>query len=165
MDYSFLRLSAEWVEAFRDIRLEALRLHPRNYSHTFDQERAWPRERFARYLEQAYVFGVVYGEAQLVGIAALIPYESPILEHKARIGNVYLKKEYRGQGIGRRLIEHLIASAHAYVEQIYIEVAADNHVAHQLYSSLGFEQYGYEKNAAKLDGEYIDDILMVRFVN
>lgn len=165
MEYSFVRLTAQRVEAFRDIRLEALRLHPRNYSHTFGQENAWPMERFRSYLEHAYVFGVLQEGAELVGIAALIPYESPILEHKARIGNVYLKQEHRGQGVGRRLIEHLIASAHEYVEQIYIEVAADNHVAHKLYTSLGFTQYGYEKNAAKLDGEYIDDILMVRFVD
>lgn len=171
MDYSFLRLSAEWVDAFREIRLEALRLHPRNYSHTYAQESAWPRERFTAYLEQAYVYGVIApddgapDDGALVGIAALIPYESPILNHKARIGNVYLKHAHRGQGVGRRLIEHLIGSAHAYVEQIYIEVAADNHVAHQLYSALGFAQYGYEARAAKLDGEYIDDILMVRFVS
>lgn len=163
-DYSFLLLSAEWVEKFRALRLEALKLHPRNYSHTFVQESAWPAARHAEYLEYAYVFGVLHQGKELVGIASLIPYESPILEHKARIGNVYLRKEHRGQGIGRKLIEHLIASAHDYVEQIYIEVAADNHVAHKLYESLGFKQYGYEERAAKLDGNYIDDILMVRFV-
>ncbi len=165
MEYSFHRLTAEWVDIFREIRLEALQRHPRNYSHTYAQEKAWPRERFTEYLEHAYIFGVLHQGTELVGIAALIPYESPILSHKARIGNVYLRSEHRGQGVGRRLIEHLINSAHEYVEQIYIEVAADNHVAHKLYDSLGFQQYGYEKHAAKLDGEYIDDILMVRFVN
>lgn len=163
-DYSALLLSAESVEPFRALRLEALRLHPHNYSHTFAQESAWPVSRHAEYLEYAYVFGVLHQGKELVGIASLIPYESPILEHKARIGNVYLRKEHRGQGIGRKLIEHLIASAHDYVEQIYIEVAADNHVARKLYESLGFKQYGYEERAAKLDGNYIDDILMVRFV-
>lgn len=163
-DYSVLLLSADWAEKFRALRLEALKLHPRNYSHTFAQESAWPTSRHADYLEYAYVFGVLYQQTELVGIGALIPYESPILEHKARIGNVYLRKEHRGQGVGRKLIEHLIASAHDYVEQIYIEVAADNHVAHKLYESLGFKQYGYEERAAKLDGTYIDDILMVRFV-
>lgn len=164
MDYSIKRLSTEWAERFRTIRLEALKLHPRNYSHTFAQENAWPLERYVHYLEQSYVFGVLHKEKELVGIGALIPFESPLLAHKARIGNVYLQQAHRGQGIGRRLIEHMIASAHEYVEQIYIEVAADNHVAHRLYESLGFEQYGYEKHAAKLDGAYIDDILMVRFV-
>lgn len=163
MEYEFLRLTPEWAEPFRDIRLEALRLHPRNYSNSFAQESAWPPERHAASLAHACVLGVAHA-GDLVGIAALIPFESPVLAHKARIGNVYLRDAHRGRGIGRTLLERLIASAHGYVEQIYIEVAADNLVALRLYQSLGFTQYGYEARAAKLDGNYIDDILMVKFV-
>jgi ribosomal protein S18 acetylase RimI-like enzyme len=163
MDATIIRLSAGWTQAFREIRLEALKNHPGAYYNTYEQELAWEPSRHAAGLDTAYVIGVVAEARQLVGIAALTSYESPHFAHKSRIGAVYAKPEHRGRGIGRRMLEHLLAVAEPRYEQVEIAVAAENLPALHLYESLGFERYGYEKHSAKLDTRYVDDILMVKF--
>jgi ribosomal protein S18 acetylase RimI-like enzyme len=56
------------------------------------------------------------------------------------IHDVIVRKEYRGKGLGRALLEHLLAFAQ---EQGYckvtLEVREDNIAAQTLYQSLGFE--------------------------
>lgn len=51
--------------------------------------------------------------------------------------------ELRGQGVGRALMETLIEEARRRkVEQLFLEVRADNAVARALYDTLGFEIIG-----------------------
>jgi ribosomal protein S18 acetylase RimI-like enzyme len=56
------------------------------------------------------------------------------------IHDVIVRKEYRGKGLGRALLDYIIAFAH---EQGYckitLEVREDNIAAQKLYQSLGFE--------------------------
>jgi RimJ/RimL family protein N-acetyltransferase len=48
------------------------------------------------------------------------------------------------------------------VELIQLAVVQDNEQARRLYASLGFLEYGLEKNALKQDGRYYDDVLMAK---
>jgi len=65
-------------------------------------------------------------------------------------------------GIGRRLIEAIIDLARHRVELIQLTVVRDNEQARRLYASLGFLDYGLEKNALKQDGRYYDEVLMAK---
>ena len=38
----------------------------------------------------------------------------------------------------------------------------DNEQARRLYTSLGFVEYGLERNALKQDGRYYDEVLMAK---
>jgi ribosomal protein S18 acetylase RimI-like enzyme len=56
------------------------------------------------------------------------------------IGGVGVLPHYRGQGIGRLLMEHLIAQGHrAGLATLQLEVITQNERAHALYESLGFQ--------------------------
>ena len=43
-----------------------------------------------------------------------------------------------------------------------LTVVQDNEQARRLYASLGFLDYGLEKNALKQDGRYYDEVLMAK---
>ena len=60
---------------------------------------------------------------------------------------VALLPEYRGQGIGRKLIHHLLEKAQSCYKAISLSVSPDNPVK-QLYENLGFEVVG--KNGSSL---------------
>jgi hypothetical protein len=45
---------------------------------------------------------------------------------------------------------------------MYVRPGQDNEQARRLYASLGFLDYGLEKNALKQDGRYYDDVLMAK---
>jgi RimJ/RimL family protein N-acetyltransferase len=56
----------------------------------------------------------------------------------------------------QRVVEH----ARTVVEEVCLTVVASNAAACRLYSAAGFKQYGLERRALKVGGEYYDDVLM-----
>ena len=74
-------LSPDEAAAYRDIRLEALRLHSEAFSSTFDGEAAHDLAWFAERLRRADVFAAFDG-AQLVGTAGLFVQEGGKVAHK-----------------------------------------------------------------------------------
>lgn len=70
-------------------------------------------------------------------------------------------KEWRGQGIGRRLISGCLALARpAGLERIELIVYSDNVAAIRLYESAGFIREGRKQQARRIDGICQDELLM-----
>jgi ribosomal protein S18 acetylase RimI-like enzyme len=73
--------------------------------------------------------------------------------------------DYRGQGIGRRLLQSALAAARKLgLERVELAVLTNNAPAISLYRSLGFEVEGTIRHAQKLDDGYGDDYLMALFL-
>jgi ribosomal protein S18 acetylase RimI-like enzyme len=77
---------------------------------------------------------------------------------------MYVRPEARQTGIGRQLVQAVIAHARGQVELLQLTVISDNQPARRLYASLGFEEYGIEPRAAKYRGRYHDDVLMAKML-
>lgn len=57
------------------------------------------------------------------------------------IHDIIVRKEFRGQGIGKQIMQNLIDSAkERNFCKVTLEVRNDNRVAQQMYSELGFEE-------------------------
>ena len=50
------------------------------------------------------------------------------------------------------------------VEQLQLSVVSANEAAFGLYRNMGFSEYGREMKALKHNGQYFDEILIVRFL-
>jgi ribosomal protein S18 acetylase RimI-like enzyme len=73
---------------------------------------------------------------------------------------------YRRRGIGRQLIGAAINEAAARgVRRLRLRVLASNPIAQQFYASLGFEMEGILREEFLIDGRYVDDVLMVIWVD
>ncbi|GAB2900418.1 hypothetical protein GCM10027278_20830 [Paralcaligenes ginsengisoli] len=116
--------------------------------------------QFADRLEKSVVLGAWLGELSLCGIAGMFVPDTAKLRHKASIVGVYVRPEARGTGLAQALLEQLIAHANERVEALLIMVEACNIAALRLYRKLGFEEYGREPRALKVNGAYYDEILM-----
>lgn len=78
-----------------------------------------------------------------------------------------IDEAWRGQGIGRQLIEWLIqwATAETSIEKIWLQVISGNDQAIGLYKKLGFKEEGALKKQIKFsDGRYADLISMALFI-
>lgn len=64
---------------------------------------------------------------------------------EAHILNLCVTPEEQGQGIGRKMLEHVIDQARNAVETIFLEVRPSNAVALALYKKLGFVEIGVRK--------------------
>jgi len=71
--------------------------------------------------------------------------------------------EYRGQGIGRMIIETLVReSRRAGLRTLDVEFLAENETARRAYQKGGFEQAGIIPRKVFRDGKYFDGLIMAR---
>jgi ribosomal protein S18 acetylase RimI-like enzyme len=157
------RLTGDDVEAYRDIRLEALEIVPHAFASTLAREQAFSRQDFMHRLESGCSLGAFEGQA-LVGVVGLVVAKGEKERHKGMLVGMYVRQSARGHGVGRMLIEGLVAAAAGVVEQVNLAVAHDNLGARRLYERCGFGAYGVERHALKSRDHYSDDVLMVRFL-
>jgi RimJ/RimL family protein N-acetyltransferase len=95
-------------------------------------------------------------DGRLVGWADVSPGERDSTRHMGRIG-MGIVDGYRGQGIGRRLLEAVIEHCwRVGLVRIELEVFVDNARAIALYEKLGFLYEGRLRKARLIDGEYRD---------
>jgi RimJ/RimL family protein N-acetyltransferase len=153
------RLGPEDAVAYREIRLEALADSPHNFSSTLESEQDQPLDRFAARLADDLVLGAFSGP-RLIGVAGFYVQPRPKHRHKGMLWGMYVRPDHRAAGIGRKLVQAIIAHARQHVELLQLFVIADNMPARRLYASLGFVEYGIERNATKYQGQYHDDVLM-----
>ncbi|WP_145638027.1 GNAT family N-acetyltransferase [Neorhizobium alkalisoli] len=70
---------------------------------------------------------------------------------------------YRDRGLGRKLIlSALEAAKHAGLRRVELHAHADNTRAIALYEKVGFLHEGIARDAVRIDGRYIDSVLMAK---
>ena len=128
-----------------------------------DQERAF----ISRFPERG-IFHVAVDDAggRIIGLQNLEPIVTytHAMDHVVSCGtSVDLNR--RREGIAGRLFEASLAAAREKnYEKIFTMVRADNPAALQTYFRQGFVIVGMAKRHTKIDGEYIDEILIERFL-
>lgn len=161
------RLNGGDAEGYRLLRHEALLKNPEAFSSSYEDEVKYEAADYKQRLDNkfTYTFGA-FDENQLVGVVTLVPEGKVKLKHRANIFAMYVTSSQRGRGLGRELVKTAIQQAAELniVEQIHLTVTSSNEPAKKLYASLGFETYGVEKNALRIDGTYYDEDLMVLFL-
>ncbi len=84
----------------------------------------------------------------------------PSRAHRGTLGLGVLP-EWRGRGVGRRLLEATLAKARrAGFKRIELDVHADNQRAIALYEKAGFVREGVVRDASLIDSVFRDAILM-----
>lgn len=103
-------------------------------------------------------------QEKVVGVVGLNIMKNPRMRHSASLG-ISIRKEYQGQGIGKKLMEKILDLADNWLMLIRVElgVLEDNEKAMNLYKSLGFEVEGKKKYAIVRNGKYVDEYLMARY--
>jgi ribosomal protein S18 acetylase RimI-like enzyme len=155
------RLVKADAASFREIRLEALRLHPEAFGSSFEEERGQSLKWFEGHLESAAIFGAFVG-SELVGVAALSMMTHRKRAHIGFLWAMYVKPHVRRTALGKKLVEAIVEHGQSSAEIIQLTVATDNEAAIRLYQSCGFIEYGREYHAHKDKGRYTDDIWMMK---
>ena len=81
--------------------------------------------------------------------------------HRCELG-IGIEREFRGQGIGKRLMETAIGFASDAHQLAWIDLSTFGHNqnAIALYRSLGFTRTGFVTDRFRIDGQSIDDLNM-----
>lgn len=156
------------TEAYRELRLRALRDHPEVYGADYAESAARPptywqeRMRFGTGGPQGIVY-VAETAGALVGITGLLCEESVKQRHAGYLVSVYVAPEWRGLGVGVALVEACLAWAHQLGQRLVrLAVVSTNTAAIRQYTRLGFSVYGVEPESIAYGGQYYDELLMVK---
>lgn len=148
--------------AFQHLRLQGLQESPTAFGSSYAEEVERPRDEVARRLgvkeDDSFVLGAFAADGTLLGVTGLHRPARVKTAHKADVWGMYVAPAFRGQGIGRALLEAVIARARALpdLRQLNLTVTASNAAARALYRSCGFETFGLERAALWVDDQYYD---------
>jgi phosphinothricin acetyltransferase len=114
-------------------------------------QRAWLAEH-----SPAYPVIVACAD-QILGYAALTAYRPKPAFRRTVEDSVYVDRAWRGRGVGRLLVAHLIEAARAAGHHSMLaRITADNHASRRLHEALGFRLVGLEEEVAFKLGRWID---------
>ncbi len=155
------RLGPEDVDAFRRIRLEALRLEPAAYASSHDDWAQLSDEEWRQRLSDPVFVAFLDGEP--VGITGLMRQRASKMAHRATIVMVYVRQNLRGTGLARHLLHTVSDHARAMgIVQLELTVNAENPAAKRYYAREGFTEVGKIPGGFLHEGREIDELLMVR---
>ena len=105
-------------------------------------------------------------DKKLVGFQSMEPFATytRAFDHVGVMGT-FVDLSYRRQGIGRRLFEASFAAARRKgYEKIFTFIRGDNPEALAVYLRRGFRIVGMAQRHVKINGKYVDEIIVERFL-
>jgi ribosomal protein S18 acetylase RimI-like enzyme len=160
-------LSVDQIPRFKALRLRALRDHPDAFLELPEAFEARSIESLALMLAASHERGgfilvAQTPEGNLVGSASLAVGGTPKDAHRGLVWGVYVAPEARGLGVGRLLLRELIGRArgNSALRNLTLAVVSSNEPALRLYRSLGFREYGLDRDAMCVNGEFLSEVLM-----
>ncbi|MFI8836640.1 GNAT family N-acetyltransferase [Streptomyces afghaniensis] len=85
--------------------------------------------------------------------------------HVRQIQGLVVSEEARGRGVGRALVRAAVDEARRRgARRLTLRVLGHNTPARKLYEAEGFVVEGVLPEEFRLDGQYVDDVLMGRFL-
>ena len=157
--------AAELIKVMRQMDTESpfLARNPGEFSFTIEQEQTLI-EAMAQNPDQQWYSAFYQG--RLVGqCSAMLVSRGQRFRHRGGVAFALLK-EFWGRGIGSCMMEACLAWCREHgVEQVELDVVAENQRARNLYEGFGFEVAGTKPRALKYpDGSYADEIFMIKYL-
>lgn len=146
-----VELSMEWPAI--DIPMA-----PGEFTYTVEQEREII-QTYAR--SDNSIFLVAELDGRLIGLLNIRGSQRLATRHTGTLG-ISVRKGWRGQGVGDRLMAAAVAWARAnpVLTRVELQVYARNQAGVHLYEKYGFVLEGRRRRAIFQAGEYLDDLLM-----
>jgi len=133
---------------------------------TLDGTRTWLMERSPRHAVLVAIGEASNGPArQVVGWGSLNRFNPRAAYDHVADFSVYVRRDSRGQGVGRRILDALVEQARANgFHKMVLSALARNSAGVALYESAGFSHVGIYREMGRLDDQWVDVLLMERIL-
>lgn len=116
---------------------------------------------------EAFTLGAFNETNELIGFVKFKRDQRTKARHRASLHSLYVKPQYRGQGLAKRLVLELIAIITTIpgIEQLQLSSIVSHISLIEFYERLGFQKLGglLEKDLI-INGEYVDAWYMVKYL-
>jgi L-amino acid N-acyltransferase YncA len=104
---------------------------------------------------------VAFENDDVVGWAALTPVSGRCVYAGVAEISVYIGERYRGKGIGKTLLRHLISESESHnIWTLQAGIFPENISSLKIHESLGFRKVGYREKIGQLKGVWRDTVLL-----
>jgi ribosomal protein S18 acetylase RimI-like enzyme len=152
-------LTPDQWEMYRDTRLRGLLEDPQAFARSYEEEKAFPQERWLERASNPYGFLAIEDGIPVGTIGAFIDGES---DHRiAHIVGVFVTKKARGKGIGSKLLGAVLDKIRrdSSIQAVQLTVNKEQIPAVKLYEKFGFQITG-EESQKMGDGNEHTEYLM-----
>ena len=165
-DLAVRELGEHELEAYKALRDHALAHHEEAFTSDAATEAQRSAESYRARLGLGAGGGFTLGawrEDRLVGAITCERDARSKVRHTGHIIGTMVASDQQSQGVGRALLDALIAraAADAELQQLTLSVTASNRTAVRLYESVGFTRYGSLPRAIRVAGRFHAKDLMV----
>ena len=170
MPIFFKKLQPKHTLSYRQVRLECLKNYPNYFGSNYEHQATLPQLYFEKIIYEQpsdkFIVGAFDGET-LIGTCGFVQRSQNRCQHRGDIIQMYVQAAYQGKKIGLRLLKATVEEAFKIpeMEQIVLDVIANNIPANRIYEQVGFVEYGRFPNYYKINGEYFDLREMVIYRN
>jgi phosphinothricin acetyltransferase len=103
--------------------------------------------------------------APIIGWGSLNPYNPRDAYRHVADFSIYVDRAYRGRGVGKVMLAHLIELARAHgFHKMVLSAFPTNTGGMALYEKMGFRTVGIYKEQGLLDGRWVDTIVMEKLL-
>ncbi len=165
MTIELKRLVASDVDSFRELRMIALKNHPKVYLQVFEEESTRPRNFHVGMINDNIIVGAFYdGVLIAYTFLTVMPYTK--LKHKGHVWGAYVKPEYRNHSLGKKMREWLFDEGRRIgLMSCHSSIVASNAATLAMHKAVGYIEMYTEKDGIKHpDGSYDDLIHLVKYL-
>ena len=131
---------------------------------TFETRPREPKEIDA-WFDPGLAFLVAVDGQRIIGFARISPYSDRCVYEGVGEHGVYVDREARGRGVGRRLLEQLANEAKDRgMYKLTSRVFTTNAASLAVHRAAGFEEVGVQRRHGRLDGKWKDCVLVERLL-
>ena len=131
---------------------------------TFETRPRTPSE-IQEWFEPELPFLVAEDGGRVLGFARVTPYSDRCVYSGVGEHGVYVGRDARGQGLGRRLLEALAdESERQGLYKLTSRVFTTNLASRAAHRAAGFEEVGIQRRHGRLDGEWKDCVVVERLL-
>ncbi|RPI28379.1 MAG: GNAT family N-acetyltransferase [Acidobacteria bacterium] len=134
-------------------------------------DRPFTEDDERRYIEALPPRGIFHvavrvSDGAILGFQSMEPFATYTgsFDHVGVIGT-YVDANHRGQGVAQTLFDATFAAARRKgYEKLFTYIRSDNPAALAAYGKQGFRVVGIAERHAKVEGRYIDEVIVERFL-
>jgi L-amino acid N-acyltransferase YncA len=106
------------------------------------------------------------GTAEVVGWGSLNVFNARRAYDHVADFSLYVERGWRGRGVGRRLLEALVARARGLgYHKLVLSAFTFNPAGMQVYRRAGFREVGVYREQGLLDGRWVDTVVMEKILD
>jgi phosphinothricin acetyltransferase len=127
---------------------------------TLEQQQAWLAEHAGAHPAIVAVTG-----GAVVGFGSLSPYKERPAYATTVEDSIFVHRDHRGEGVGRRLLDELLVLAgdHGF-HAVIARIVGDNAASIRVHEACGFERVGVEREVGRKFGRWLDVVELQRLL-